>query len=381
MHPADDIELAPLPRAEITNGNIWQKPAQAMKRSSDSTLCTGQLGCPKCHAAIDVGAQSGLCTGCQSEYLFESGVLCTDRSDAFLGEFDGPRMMEFVRLAREQGWRRTVEERMAREDPGARAIVLSPDRASFVELLNPSRKGSVLDLGAGMGAVSLCLSRTFDRVYAVDQTFERLAFLQVVAEQEGADSIRTVCHRDVFNLPFSSNSLDAAVMVGVFEYFPMSYADVSVGDVQARALAELNRVLAPGGVLFIATKNRFGWPYWAGARDNSRLRFGSLLPRWMANRVSMALLHRPYRTVTDSYWRYQTLLLEAGFLSPHFYWPARGYQASTSWVDLSDPDAVKTEVRAYPAGWLKRRLLSALAATGGMRFVVPHFGIVAKKPG
>ncbi len=311
----------------------------------------------------------------------EDGVLCTDRSDAFMGEFDGPRMREYAQLAREQGWRRTVEERMALEDSGARAILLSPERASFVDLLSPRHRGSCLDLGAGMGAISLCLSKSFERVYAVDLAFERLAFLQVIAEQEGADSIRTVCHRDVFHLPFTSGSLDAAVMVGVFEYFPMSYPDASVPDVQARALAEINRVLAPGGVLFIATKNRFGWPYWTGAMDNSGLRFGSLLPRWMANRVSTALLRRPYRTITDSYWRYRSLLREAGFQAPHFYWPARGYQASTSWVDLSDTRAIEAEVQAYPAGRFKRGLLSALASTGVMRFAVPHFGIVAKKPG
>ncbi len=38
-------------------------------------------------------------------------------------------------------------------------------------------------------------------------------------------------------------------------------------------------------------------------------------------------------------------------------------------------------INAYPAGRLKRWLLSALAANGEMRLAVPRFGIVAKKPG
>jgi SAM-dependent methyltransferase len=203
--------------------------------------------------------------------------------------------------------------------------------------------------------------------------------LHVIAEQEGVGSIRTVCHRDVFHLPFKSGTLDAVVMIGVFEYFPASYPAATVRDVQLRALAELYRVLAPGGVLFIATKNRFGWPYWSGAKDNSGLRFGSLMPRPVANLVSLGVLRRPFRIVTDSYWRYRWLLRKSGFRDLVFFWPTGGYQAPQSWVDLSDRNAIRTGIRAYPAGHLKRAVLSALSAAGAMRFVVPHFGIVAKK--
>jgi SAM-dependent methyltransferase len=297
-----------------------------------------------------------------------------------MGEFDARRMREFVALARANGWRRTVEEHMARDDAGARTILLGSDRASFLELLPARRNGAVLDLGSGMGAVSLQLSSAFARVYAVDQTFERLAFLQVIAEQERIDATRSICHRDVLHLPFKSGTLDAAVMIGVFEYLPASYGDLTVYEVQIRALEEMNRVLTPGGVLFIATKNRFGWPYWGGATDNSGLRFVSLLPRWSANIASGAKLRRPYRIVTDSYWRYRSMLMESGFEKPRFFWPKGGYQAPGTWIELSDRRAVRAAAASYPGGLLKRMALVTLANAGAMRFAVPHFGIVAKKP-
>lgn len=338
------------------------------------------LACPKCQSPLEAEPGAVHCAGCESRYAVEDGVICTQRTPVFMGEFTAARMMEFVTAAREQGWRKTVQESMAAEDPGTRRILLSPSRASFLHLLDPARRESVLDLGAGMGAVSLQLAKSFDRVYAVDQTFERLAFLRVVADQEGATSIRTVCHRDVFGLPFRSGALSAAVMIGVFEYFPASYPETPIGEVQRRALGELYRLLQPGGVLFIATKNRFGWPNWGGALDNSGLRFGALLPRWLANPVSLALLGRPFRIVTDSYWRYGAMLREAGFRDARFYWPDGGYQSARAWIDLDDRDALRESIRALPASGLKRAVFSVLASTGA-RHAVPNFGIVARKPG
>jgi ubiquinone/menaquinone biosynthesis C-methylase UbiE len=337
------------------------------------------LGCPTCHAHLDVAEAYARCRDCGTEYSIEDGVLCTDRTDTFMGEFDPAQMRQFAEAARERGWKIAAKELMAGKDSAGLSILLSPKRAGFIDVLKPPKNDTILDLGAGMGAISLQLSKSFSQVYALDLAFERLAFLQVVAEQEGTTGIRTICHRDVCNLPFQSDMLDAALMMGVFEYFPLSYPKETVRDVQLKALTELHRVISPGGTLFIGTKNRFGWPYWAGATDNSGLRFGSVLPRRLADIASRALLRHPYRTVTDSYQGYTSLLEEAGFEDLRFYWPVNGYQESLSWIDLSDKAAVQAEINKYPANSLKRAALSTFSACGLFSRVVPHFGITAKK--
>jgi SAM-dependent methyltransferase len=297
-----------------------------------------------------------------------------------MGEFDARRMMEFVRRARVEGWRRTVRESMAAENPATETILMSPQRGSFIDLLRLPATAKVLDLGAGMGAVSLRLAESFARVYSVDQAFERLAFLQVIADEEGIGSIRTICHRDVFRLPFDTGSIDAVTMIGVFEYFPASYPDLPIADVQRRSLDELHRVLAPGGVLFIGTKNRFGWSYWTGAPDNSSVPFGSILPRALADALSRRMHGKAFRIVTDSHASYASMLEASGFINLKFHFPVDGYQAPRCWVDLDDAAAVRGAVAEYPGRAMKRRLLSALAATGMLRYAVPHFGILAHKP-
>jgi SAM-dependent methyltransferase len=336
-----------------------------------------ELACPTCRSSLDLAASAARCRLCDADYPIEEGVLCTGRSSAFLGEFDTAGMRGFVRRARESGWRKAAAD-MSREHPAIQTILLGQERAGFMDIVNPPERRSALDLGAGMGAISLQLSRYFDRVFALDQTFERLAFLKVISDQEGASAIRPICHGDVFNLPFASNSLDAVVMVGVFEYFPLSYPELSIEEVQVRALTEIHRVLAPGGVLFLATKNRFGWPNWAGAKDNSGLRFGPLLPRWMASRLSQILLGTPFRVVTDSLHQYHTLLNQAGFTKLDVYWPVNGYQASRSWINLDSQTETRLGIAQYSSSALKRQALSVLEAMGIAKYLVPHFGILAR---
>jgi SAM-dependent methyltransferase len=343
---------------------------------TDQRLC-----CPACHGALRVGHDSAGCVECGTCYPLEDGVLCTNRADVFMGEFDAVRMREYTRAARANGWRQTVRDRMLVDNPGAQTVLTSAQRANFVELLGTRSTNSVLDMGAGMGVVSLQLSRHFGTVYALDQTFERMAFLRVVADQEQSGSIVTVCHRDAASLPFRTGALDAVVMIGVFEYLAASYPGVPIRTVQERVLLELHRVLAPGGVLFIATKNRFGWPNWAGATDNSGLRYGALMPRWLADTVSRRLLHRSFRTVTDSYWRYGSLLKQAGFRDLEFFWPVGGYQSPERWANLRDAEAIRDGIRAESRSPAKRAALAALAALRMIKYAVPHFGIVARKAG
>lgn len=339
-----------------------------------------ELACPACRSSLEVSDTAAHCAQCGAEYAVDDGILCTDRSGAFLGEFGAARMMGFVQYARDLGWREAVE-RMCQEDPGVRRLLLGSDRASFVDIFGVSARRSVLDLGAGLGAISLDLSKGFEQVFSVDLAYERLALVREIAKQREITNVRPVCHRDVFKLPFASDSLDAVVMVGVFEYFPGSYPDLPINEVQSRALAEIGRILAPGGVVFMATKNRFGWPHWAGATDNSGLRFGPLLPRPLADLASRLLMNQPFRVISDSLPRYRSLFTGAGFAEPRFYWPVNGYQSPRSWVDLKDKAAVlEGIVSGYPKG-LRRSLLKRLAALGILGYVVPHFGIVARKPG
>ncbi len=108
----------------------------------------------------------------------------------------------------------------------------------------PLRGARVLDAGCGNGGTSIALSRLGAYVTALDRNPDRLQILQ--------DSCPDVETRlgDVNALSFPDSSFDAAVLQDVIEHT----AD------PAAVLAEIARVLRPGGMLYLSTPNRDALP-------------------------------------------------------------------------------------------------------------------------
>ena len=103
-------------------------------------------------------------------------------------------------------------------------------------LLSPSSR--VLEVGAGSGRLSALLANEGHRLTCLDYTPEALE----VARRNfaGARVPGEFVQGDAFDLPFSEGSFDAVFSTGLLEH----YADPSP------IVAEMSRVLRPGGVLF-----------------------------------------------------------------------------------------------------------------------------------
>ncbi|MBN1437954.1 MAG: methyltransferase domain-containing protein [Anaerolineales bacterium] len=101
----------------------------------------------------------------------------------------------------------------------------------------------VLELGPGPGAFSLDAARMVGnsgRLVAVDLQPEMIARLERRARDAGVDNIETHV-ASAYDLPLPDSSVDRAFLVTVLPEIPD----------RARALAELRRVLKPGGTLSI----------------------------------------------------------------------------------------------------------------------------------
>ncbi len=115
-------------------------------------------------------------------------------------------------------------------------------RLQVLEALCPFPKGSAADLGCGRGAYATELARRFDRVIGVD----------IVAQN--IDHARMNVHGNVEfhcaaleDIPLEVESVDAAFLIEVLDH---------VGDVE-KCLAEVRRVLRPGGKAYISVPNAF----------------------------------------------------------------------------------------------------------------------------
>ncbi len=114
-----------------------------------------------------------------------------------------------------------------------------------VRELNPPPGSVVLDAGCGSCAHSVRLARRGLRVRAVDFSESALAMARAHVEAQGLGDRIELGRESLLELSFPDESFDYALCWGVLMHIP---------DAE-RAVAELARVLRPGGMLVISEGN------------------------------------------------------------------------------------------------------------------------------
>lgn len=123
---------------------------------------------------------------------------------------------------------------------------------SYHELLKPYRMDRVLEIGCGLGYGAALLSRVAGQVTATDLESESpgdhaigLGRTRQFLSELGIGNV-SVVGASAEKLPFPDGSFDLVFSSHVLEHVPD----------QPAALAEIHRVLAPGGVFFCVTPSR-----------------------------------------------------------------------------------------------------------------------------
>ena len=106
----------------------------------------------------------------------------------------------------------------------------------------------ILDIGAGDGLFAGLLARHQLRVAAVEPESEAIAIADARMAAEGLADLVTCMHGSAEKLPFPAHSARGALLLDVIEHLRNP----------VRALAEIRRVVVPGGAILIATP---AWRY------------------------------------------------------------------------------------------------------------------------
>ena len=123
---------------------------------------------------------------------------------------------------------------------------------------------SVMDIGCSTGFMCDILSGHFGDVVGIDIDEKAIAYAQ---EKFGKSTVRFVV-ADAMDTGLPAESVDAVICAHVYEHVPDPH----------RMLAEIHRVLRPGGICYFAAENKFVF-----REGDYRLPFLSILPKPLAH--------------------------------------------------------------------------------------------------
>jgi len=341
-------------------------------------FCDGKLQCEE---------GTMICPSCGKKWqLLEGASPCFLEGAPYWGEISREKMLNVIDESKESHWKKAIENVQDRNFINH----VSDEGRGWWRYLLPVKEGAkILDIGAGLGAISFSLAKAGYEVTSVDSVPERAAFLGVRKTQDNVHNLHAAC-ASVLDLPFFDGTFDAVIMNGVLEWVGLSDTTLAPDEVQKRALANIFKVLKPGGVLYLAIENRMSVLNFLGFKDpHSGLRFVTLMPRKIADFYSrLKRKGNDYRVYTYSGPGYKSILRRVGFRDMKFYSPLPSYRNFKIIIPTDDPATIKY---CLTHSWNRKRLrllkylmpllriLPAVFLGAMFSYFSPDYSIIAKK--
>jgi len=179
-----------------------------------------------------------------------------------------------------------VPAHLATGVPAAGGQFLLERRRRLVVPLLPDPCGHLVDFGCGNGAQTLCFADCCERLTGVDLQEEYLRDFRRAASDRGLDERVTTLATGGGAIPLDDGVADVVTCFTVLEHVPDERA----------ALAEMRRVLRPGGRLVLTVPNRW-WIFETHGADLpllpwNRVPLVSWWPRALHDRWARARIYR-----------------------------------------------------------------------------------------
>lgn len=222
---------------------------------------------------------------------------------------------------------RDMDEILRQEEEWPILYHLSDIRENLLDWYGFNPGGTLLEIGAGCGAVTGLFCRKTAQVTAIDLSKRRSTINAARNGRYGNLEILVGNFEDIR----IQDTFDYVTLIGVLEY--AGYY-ISEEEPYLEMLRRVKSFLKPGGKLMIAIENKYGLKYWAGAPEDHT---GGLF-----DGVEDYGRVRGVRTFSKP--ELAGLLSEAGFLEQEFYYPMPDYKL---------PDAIYSDIFLPKPGMLE----------------------------
>lgn len=139
---------------------------------------------------------------------------------------------------------------------------LTPIRKNILNWYPFEKDSSVLEIGAGMGAITGVLCEKCKEVVSVELSKNRATSIAVRNKDKNNLQIIVGNLNDV---DFKGKKFDYITLIGVFEYAAL-YTNTQNPYIDF--LNNIKKLLKPNGKILIAIENKFGMKYWLGAPED-----------------------------------------------------------------------------------------------------------------
>ena len=140
---------------------------------------------------------------------------------------------------------------------------LSEQRENIIAWYPIKKTDTVLEIGAGCGAISGVLSRKAGRVVANDLSRQRS--LINANKNKACDNLEILVGNFNTVADNMTETFDYVTLIGVFEY---AKTYIQEKDSYGIFLEKINKRLKPGGKILMAIENRLGLKYFAGCKED-----------------------------------------------------------------------------------------------------------------
>lgn len=291
------------------------------------------------------------------------------------------RLARLNRLAREMGWREALDV-VNEGDPAAIGYVTGTGRAGYLDLIPFNREMDALEIGASMAQHTVLIAPRVKSLCALEVVPGQADFAAERCRQEGLDHVSVACGGDDCTLPYDDASFDCVVLNLVFEWCGSRLPEGPAAG-QDRLLGHIARVLRPGGIFWLATKNRYALRLLLGGHDEHlhQLRFGSALPRPLQAACVRGLRKGRAPGLLHSHNALQRKLRDRGFDRIRAFWAVPDMRYPTQFIEL-EPAAVRTARRegGFAEGPTRlTRMLNPWIPAGLVKHLTPGLAFLATK--
>ncbi len=206
---------------------------------------------------------------------------------------------------------------------------LSRQRENIVEPMDIKDSDTVLEIGAGMGAVTGAIAKQCKQIECIELSKRR-------------SLVNAYRHKDFDNIEIMVGNFqdiplekkyDVVTLIGVLEY---AYHYINSDRPYDDFVSKVSSCLKPGGRLYIAIENKLGMKYFAGYHeDHLGVPFKGLEGYCKEDKVQ-----------TFSKSQLQKLLFKNGFLKSYFYYPFPDYKLPTV---IYDEETIQSFEIDYPS--------------------------------